>query len=414
MQELTSPQAGLSGDGGPGISPDGKWLSFHRATGFRGAWHLYLAPVKLHTVPVAVGEPKRLTDEPLGIRGGAWMPDSSAIVFAWSQGLSSSLWRIPVTGGPPRTVPLVEVGHNAYDPALSLRGSRLAYVDGNSDEDIWRVPLSGPSDQRLPTRLITTTKVETAPSYSPDGKHIAFVSNREGSLQVWVCDSEGKGPKRLTSLAARCGTPRWSPDGKQIAFDTQLKGHSAIYLVGVDGGSPRPLTTGDSDDRVPSWSRDGKWVYFESNRGGALELWKMPAEGGATVQITRNASNSRSAFEARDGHIYYYRHLPTPCVWRAPVAGGEGGKVFDLPKGSWWGSWTYTERGLYFIDPGAAPRPTIECYDFTTGDRTRITEYEKLQPQGVSALSASPDGRWLIFGQRELQTEDVFLVENFR
>jgi Tol biopolymer transport system component/serine/threonine protein kinase len=416
---LTLPPPGLSGDGGPTFSPDGQWLAFLRAAGGKLAWHLYVAPVNLQAVPVAVGEPKRLTDERLGIRGCTWTPDSSALVFAWSRTFSSSLWRIPVTGGPPRPLALVEVGHNAYDPAIPLRGSRLAYVDGNLDTDIWRVPLAGPNQWPTqwssPTRLISTTRMETAPSYSPDGKQIAFASNRDGSLEIWVCDSEGKNPKRLTSLrAVMTGTPRWSPDGKQIAFDTQLKGHSAIYLVSANGGLPQPLTTGESEDRVPSWSRDGKWVYFESDRGGTFDLWKMPAEGGAAVQLTHDSGGARSAFEARDGHVYYFRQLPAPCVWKAPVEGGVGGdKVFDLPKGSWWGSWTFTERGLYFINPAVAP-PTIEFFDWTTRRTMSAATFGKNPPRGVSALAVSPDGRSLLYVQVESDTEDIMLVEDFR
>jgi serine/threonine protein kinase/Tol biopolymer transport system component len=373
--ELTSPpRATCVGDGGPSISPDGKWLAFLRTT----SW----AVQDLYVVPMTGGEPKRLTDEPQLIVGCAWTPDSREIVLASHRTGYSGLWRIPFMGG--QLQPLVGVSRNAYAPAVSLRESRLAYVEATYQVGIWRVNLSGPTQERPATKLISSTRWDGSQDYSPDGKKIVFASNRDGRFQIWVCDSEGLNPRRLTD-GMDCGLPRWSPDGQEIAYNDQRGRGNVIYLVAAHGGPPRPLTPTTLDCGGPTWSRDGEWVYFSSMQNGwTTQLWKIRTRGGAPVQVTWHSGEL--ADESKDGQsFYYYRDFPAPSVWKAPVLGGEealpalgariagltgspmghaplleistlmasqGSKVLELPKGSDWSSWTFaetgTEQGIYF------------------------------------------------------------------
>src|SRR6516225_7279261 len=150
-----------------------------------------------------------------------------------------------------------------------------------------------------PTKLIASTEFDGSQQFSPDGKRIVFASSRSGSVEIWVCDSDGSNPWQLTFVGGRgAGTPRWSPDSRQVAFDAGPEGNGDIFVVSVEGGRPRRLTTDASNDVVPSWSRDGKWVYFASDRTGAWQTWKMPAEGGQAVQVTKHGGFT--AFESMD------------------------------------------------------------------------------------------------------------------
>ena len=94
------------------------------------------------------------------------------------------------------------------------------------DANIWRLSLSGPGVAAgPPARFIASTRSDSTPQYSPDGKRIAFESDRSGVHGIWISDADGSNAVELLPQAgASCGTARWSPDGQRIAFDSVRKG----------------------------------------------------------------------------------------------------------------------------------------------------------------------------------------------
>ena len=153
-----------------------------------------------------------------------------------------------------------------------------------------------------PRSFVSSTRLEYAPQYSPDGKHVAFTSDRSGLQQVWVCDRDGGNPAQLTHFDAETsGTPRWSPDGRWIAFDHHEKERWRIYVMAWDGGQVRRLAQDDGDAEViPSWSGDGKWIYYASNRTGRFEIWKRAGKAGQEMQLTHNGGWAASSLTMAD------------------------------------------------------------------------------------------------------------------
>jgi Tol biopolymer transport system component len=265
-----------------------------------------------------------------------------------------------------------------------------------------------------PARLIFSTFPDDNPQYSPDGTRIVFGSNRSWSGEIWVCNSDGSNALPLTNLAhSNTGTPRWSPDGRRIAFDSLAEGNFDIYVVSASGGKPQRITTEPAEDVCPSWSRDGQWIYFGSNRSGSLQIWKMPATGGAAMQVTKHGGFE--GFESFDGKFFYYaKGRDLPGIWRIPVEGGEEAPVLDHHQAGLWRSWAVVEQGIYFITAETPNHPLIEFFSYVTGRVTQVATLERQIPRGITGISVSPDGRWLLYTQIDQSGSDIMLMENFR
>jgi Tol biopolymer transport system component len=340
----------------------------------------------------------------------AWTPDGKDIVVCDE---FSGLWRMAasMSGKPVR----LAFASDANGPAISRQGNRLAYEVVKSDIDIHRVDLSGQDlNPGVPFKFISSTRDEVRPAYSPDGKKIAFHSNRSGAWEVWVCDRDGSNAVQLTSLRGDdWDGSAWSPDGRRIAFGLVAAGKLQMFVVNASGGGARSLAAAQSGAMFhPSWSRDGQSIYFRSTRSGSSEIWKMPAGGGDAVQITPNGSERDLPQVSPDGkYLYYLKPIryPQECsVWKLPVGGGEETLVFDStgclsPYAVW-------EQGIYFFTPqDKQGRKDLTLYDFRTRGARKILTIETT---GAFFVAASPDGRTILYTQDETGS-DLMLVENF-
>ncbi len=414
MRKLTSPPPTINpGDSTPAFSPDGKMVAFFR----RG---------DLNLVPTAGGEPKRLVSQSTQSLFPAWTPDGSEILFLFAMGGDSrlSLWRVPATGGTPKQVEAA--GRNLDSFAVSRDGRRLAWTQSIGDENIWRMELADTASPTGPRQvphsarlLISSTRFDASPQISPDGKKIVFVSDRSGSLEIWVTDSDGQHPVQLTFFnRSFSGSPHWSPDGRQIAFNSRAEGRGDIYLISAEGGKPRRLTTDPEEDVAPSWSRDGKSIYFCSTRSGSHRLWKMPATGGEAVMITKQGEGGHVSVESHDGHFLYYQHWQkrdvVPGIWRVPLAGGDETLILDHHRAGFWRHWTVVEQGIYFATAERPDQPLIEFFSFANGRVTPVATLSKGINPWYAGLAVSPDGRWLVWSQMDQVGNDIMLMENFR
>jgi Tol biopolymer transport system component len=411
-RRLTTPPAGFF-DCIPAFSPDGETLAFTRcSTGKSGICFLHLSEDY-----EPQGKPQRAvtSEERFGF-GPAWTQDGRDIVYCGGFGLmpavgSKGLWRMTawMSGKP---VGLSFATDASSPPAVSRQGNRLAYAVERIDVDIYRIDLGEPGrNPGVPSKFISSTRNEWGPTYSPDGKKIAFTSDRSGFWETWVCDRDGSNAIQLTSLRGEdADGSAWSPDGRSIAFGSVVGGERYVCVTNAHGGAPRRLVTVPAVYwSWPSWSRDGQSIYFRSQRSGMSQIWKVPAAGGDAVQITPNGEQRDVPHESPDGKFLYFLKQETSGrygVWRIPASGGEETKMAD------WSGYTIGEHGIYFVKQTDKPGcRDLSFYDSPTGKTRKIMTIEN--PKAF-LFGISPDGRTILYHQFDERGSDLMLVENFR
>jgi len=401
-QRLTSAPDQRFVDSDPAFSPDGGTLAFIREVGFVS--DVYLLALSEDFQPI--GEPKRLTFENQPTFRPIWTSDGREIIFSSGSFLSPSVFRISVASGKPQ--PLAGVGEDGSEAAISHRTLRLVYTRELLDANIWRVEIPGPHEKRSsPEKLIFSTRLEGDPQFSPDGKRIVFNSNRTGNFQIWICNSDGSHPSKLTSLGgSHFGSARWSPDNEHITFDSNAEGQWEIYVTNANGDKPKRITNNPGNDIQPSWSRDGKRIYFASDRSGEYQVWQTSAGGDEPVPVTRKGGLAN--IESPDGKWVYYAKSWEGPLWKVPRDGGEEIQVLEWVQQSFFAIVT---EGIYFIQrPDSAGRYSIQFFNFAT---KRIRYVTTIERPAFLYLSASPDGRFLLFSQIDQSGSDLMLVENF-
>jgi len=334
-----------------------------------------------------------------------WASDGKSIIFTSDrEGLDGRrVWKVSVKGGPiePEDDALLAKIYPRQTPrsALSRDRHRLAYVGLKvENSSVWRVRLAKPGGKVLTqARILQSADQLAAPGLSPDGTHVSFTSTRSGAENVWTCDVTGHGTLQLTSFSGELvGAPRWSPDGNWLVFDGRAENHAQIFMIDSEGHNMHALTTGEHENGVPIWSRNGKAIYFVSNRSGKHELWKQDIATALSTQITQHGGGAGA--ESYDGRYLYYTKHQSSGIWRMPIDGGEEERIMDMPEPWYSGYWDVSESGLYFYDVAATPRPAIKYYDFQTRQITTVLEPDEQGMEFWPALSASRDGRTLLYG----------------
>jgi len=316
------------------------------------------------------------------------------------------------------------------DPQLSPDGTKIAFVvtdvslDANTrNNDIWVVPAAGGA----PVKMVGTDRSEDRPRWSPDGKQVAFVSNREGGPQVWVIPAAGGEPKRLTTIATGASGVTWSPDGKWIAFvsevfpacadaacnerelkardESKVKAHLAdglmyrhwtawregtfshLFLVPADGSAaPRDLTPGATD--VPPFSLGGPEDYAFSPDSRELAFSKK------TDAVEAISTNSDIfTLDIASAGAQPKRITTGP--------GADGGPQYS-PDGKYL-SWRSQARAGFEAD-----RWTLNLLDRTSGERRIVTAN---WDRAVDGWTFTPDSKAVYVGAEEDGRGRVFRFE---
>ena len=398
-RQLTWPPAGIPGDLAPAISPNGKTLAFARKTAWRTS-ELYLQDLKPDLSPA--GAPRRVTD--LGyVARPVWTPDGNRIVFeAHRDGVG--IWQVDRNGKHVR--PVFGAPNTASFPALAKRPggqTSLAFTNSIATSSIWRYSTErGPGG--APVELVPSSRGQSNPHFSDDGKRLVFTSSRSGYQEIWVANADGSQPVQLTDLRHQISEAgHWSPDGARIAFVSQDHGSRQIYAIGSSGGPAVPITQEEGVENGTGWTRDAKGYYYDSVRSVRREVRKAPHDGGRSELIV---SAGHGGFESQRGIFYYWRDSnESQGLMRRTSSGDE--EVALVPKGCESCSTAPSAEGFYYV---AAEPNEVYLYVEKTGRSVRVL---KRPARPLNQFTVSADGRWFAYGLVGTPSIDLMIMEDF-
>ena len=284
------------------------------------------------------------------------------------------------------------------------RWTKIAFTsnrDGNNEIYV----MDG--DGRNQRRITVNSARDGLPAWSPDGKKIAFGSNRNNvnkdHMQIWVIDADGKNPIRLTDGLVDAN-PDWSPDGKTIAYDARRNQDDlnpsprVIYVMDADGNNNRQLVEEPGWSTHPSWSPDGKRIAFVSDRHAQIDqIYVMDADGQNQRRITDDLENKRMPSWSNDG-----RHIAYVVNHRLYVVDSNGENQRKLTKimGDDHPTWSPDSDTIAFQSWGRDGDFGIYTIDVKSG---AVNPFDQLQGQGgrepdwlyPGELSVSPAGSWI-------------------
>jgi len=221
-------------------------------------------------------------------------PDGSRVAFS---ALTKTGWEIMMYSLElNRMVGFPHMGGTNLSPAFSADGSRLAFSSSRAGSpSIFVADSSGAS----PHRLTTGKGPDVSPVWNRrTDAQIAFVSGRTGLPQIYTIEADGTNEQRLTDQGYAV-SPNWSPNGQFLTFAWVRRygpgepGASDIYLMDIASKQFVQLTHDGGRNDFPSWSPDGRHIVFQSNRSGSLQVWSMLADGSKVQQLTFTGHNSQ-------------------------------------------------------------------------------------------------------------------------
>ncbi len=410
---LTSPPEATFGDLDPAFSPDGSQIAFVRGVN-PSLVPPYVSPVHgdIFVVALEGGEPRRLTFDNEEIPGLDWSLDGHRIVFASTRESGRyALWEVDIAGGPPsRILALDGILRNPtpYPEGLAFERVRGVF-------DLWSLELDDPSAKPVP--LLRSTRSESAPAFSPDGRRLAFVSDRSGQPEIWVAAADGSHPVQMTRLELpSTHRPSWSPDGRWVAFEARLDGRTSLWRVEASGGAPERLVGAPESETwhavVPRFSTEGSRLYFGSDRSGSWQVWSLDLADASLEQVTREGGFA-AVEEAAGGDLYYVR-LDRPGIWQRSEATGNEVPVDTVLKSSDWASWAADGPAFIRLRRTGWTSGVLERFLEGAAEASSLVELESDHNLILGGVALSPDGSTLVWSQRSRLDFDILTAPGFR
>jgi TolB protein len=255
-----------------------------------------------------------------------------------------------------------QIADAIYEKILGVRGAfwtRIAYITAVGTGKGSRYALMvADSDGYNPQTVVRSPEPLLSPSWSPDGRRLAYVSFERGNSSIYIQDITTGGRELVASFRGINGAPSFSPDGRKLALTLSRSGNPEIYVMDLGSKALTQITNQFGIDTEPTWSADGASLYFTSDRGGKPQIYQAPASGGGATRVTFQGSYNASATVSYDGK-------------KIAVAQGSGNvyriALLDRSLGS--PRWSTLSPGSLDESPSFAPNASMILYAAREGRR---------------------------------------------
>jgi Tol biopolymer transport system component len=230
-------------------------------------------------------DPVQVTSDPWSDTDPVWSPSGNRIAYATLSPDSATVQIAIVSIDGTRLATIGTPGSFTGYPAWSPRDDRLVFssnVSGNTELYLM-------DEGNSIVQLTHTPTNEFRPAWSPDGTQIVYDLGLPDTLvkrDLFIINADGTGHRHLDTGGKYNFNASWSPDGRWIAFISQRDGNEEIYATSLTDGTLIRLTSHGASDASPAWTADGKSIIFESRRSGFANLYRRALTGGETIQIT--------------------------------------------------------------------------------------------------------------------------------
>ncbi len=393
VRAISSPEASVVGDSSPALSTDGKWLAFARYLAPRNG-RVLIQPLEPGMVPQ--GQPAEVPTSGLGVHSPLWLEDGrqllladAARIYQWEK--KKGMIPIYATDG--------TLGGMSMGPKRGDNSRQVVIASEKKDIDVWSISLNaGGTKSTGPAEiLLRSTAWDSHPDYSPDGRHIVFMSSRSGAGEVWVSDADGGDLRQLTHLGAHVASyPKWSPDGTRIAFHARVPDIAEVYVVDVNRGGTRQITHENPGLALATWSNDGRFLYASTLIGGRALTYRFPADGGPLQRLWEGDL----VRETEDGKYVLYKKSNAPGIFRRSLQGDLARNPEELLIPDFWpngqiGGYAPVATGIYYVSgDGQGRAGPFRYFDYAS---RKSVDVAPAAPGLERGFTVSPDRRRILF-----------------